>query len=451
MKELILRHKLFFGTIIFLVLLVIPLTVFQAQQQQDLRQRADEHIQEVKPKVGIRLCHAEPLNPPTNISACDSEIKESSFRNYPVQIVAVNNSGPDVGSVDISAFELELQYDSKNIKYLAVDRRNGSNYEIIQPSTDTDLAVPGDTRKTIHIVGVGVNKSISRNVERNGVLTLASIHVEPKPDSSSTGIEILPNSTRVTVKGFGDKDLYGHLPNGLNFEKRAAQVQATGVPAVTSAPGAAATPTPIPVASTATPTLAPTTTPAPTSTPIPAGVTAGSFSIDLAGIVDNPNRKNRKLKIEIFDPEDENKKIADLTADITHDSSTKRFKGENVLNAIPKSGIYNIKVKSDGYLRKLILSVRINKGGQNNISQVALIPGDINGDNRIDLLDYNIIQECNTHNLTLSPRANEHSANCKKFTDQGINLANANLDDDDVVGGTDFNIFITGLSVREGD
>jgi len=42
MSNLIYRHKIFFGVIVFLMVLVIPLTVIQVQQQQNLKQRASE-------------------------------------------------------------------------------------------------------------------------------------------------------------------------------------------------------------------------------------------------------------------------------------------------------------------------------------------------------------------------------------------------------------------------
>lgn len=189
---------------------------------------------------------------------------------------------------------------------------------------------------------------------------------------------------------------------------------------------------------TLTPTITPTGSPTPTPTPIPPGMTSAHFKIALFGIVDSPSRPNRKLNIEIFDPENNNAKIADLTADIVHDPLVKQFKKNHVLDAIPKSGIYNIKVKSDGYLRRLILSVRINKGNQNDVALATLIPGDINGDNKIDLLDYNLFITC------YGTKANQPT--CDKTV-----LKLADFDDNIVIDGIDYNTFIKGLSVKEGD
>lgn len=191
----------------------------------------------------------------------------------------------------------------------------------------------------------------------------------------------------------------------------------------------------------ATPILTPTLAPgAPTLTPtsIPPGITSVHFKIALSGIVDNPSRPSRKLNIEIFDPQNNNAKIADLTTDVANDPSVKQFKKIHALDENIKPGIYNIKVKTDGYLRRLILSVRITKGVQNDIALATLIPGDINGDNRIDLLDYNLFITC------YGTKANLPT--CDKTV-----LKLADFDDNIVIDGIDYNTFIKGLSVKEGD
>ena len=192
----------------------------------------------------------------------------------------------------------------------------------------------------------------------------------------------------------------------------------------------------------------PTSTPTPTPT-IPPGKTSANFKIALFGIVDKPQHSKRRFHIEIFDPSDKDdlgkdKRIVELKTDIDNDQSVKHFKGTNVIDAIPNSGIYNIKVKSDGYLRKLILSVRINKGVQNDIALTTLIPGDIDGDNRMNLLDYNLFVSC------YGTKADKPTCNKKTVAGLGeFNLADFN--DDIVVDGIDVNTFIKGLSVKEGD
>ena len=192
------------------------------------------------------------------------------------------------------------------------------------------------------------------------------------------------------------------------------------------------------VAPTATPTE-PTNTP----TPIPPGKTFLKFNIALSEINPNPKRSLRNLTVEIFDPLNNNQKIEhsinESVVGINYDLTQKILKGGNALpdtDWVPKSGIYNIKVKSDGYLRKLILSVPITKGVQNDIALATLTPGDINGDNRIDILDYNLLRDC------FGNKADTSACSAK---------ANADINDDGVVDGIDYNAFIKSLSVKEGD
>lgn len=93
MRDLILRHKIFFGTIIFLVLLVIPLTVFQVQQQQELRQRAEGG--------DVKL---------TLSTLTDSK--------HPNDIFDVNVALKNPQKSDISAVEFTLSSSNDNIKII---------------------------------------------------------------------------------------------------------------------------------------------------------------------------------------------------------------------------------------------------------------------------------------------------------------------------------------------
>lgn len=508
MKELILKHKLFFGTIIFLVLLVIPLTVFQVQQQQELRQRAEggevtlslSSLTEPKYPNDTFYVNVALKNPSgRDISAVEFtlssnnnnikivEFEPSSYQGYTnettdssLQFTGLNTSESEIRSESIPLGKLTLQAlatgDSKlsfsNITVTA----SLSPDPLSTSSQDGSYSIPAQTASTPASCG-GIECPSGFSCDRSNPSDPSCVSSTPSSTITPAATAIpaptpivcssLSNNGRPNVcsdnsgkclledySRYGFTEAIGVVGSiyGTNCTSTATPSKVCCYYAPPTATADAPTPTSTQIAVAPTATPVPTSTPAPTATPIPAGTTSVAFKIALLEIADNPKRENRKLKIEILDPLDSNKKIADLTdKNISNDKQVKQFKGTHALDTSFKSGIYNIKVKTDGYLRKLIPAVQITKGVQNDIVLATLTPGDINGDNRIDLLDYNIIQECNDSNLTLSPRANEHAANCKKFTDQGINLANTDLDDNGVVDGIDFNTFIKGLSVREGD
>jgi hypothetical protein len=74
----------------------------------------------------------------------------------------------------------------------------------------------------------------------------------------------------------------------------------------------------------------------------------------------------------------------------------------------------------------------------NTLPQVLLVSGDINNDNKLDILDYNILVSCFGN---------------KSTTDScGGKQVDADLNDDGVVDGVDYNLFIGPLKkAQKGD
>lgn len=458
MKELILRHKLFFGTIIFLILLVIPLTVFQVQQQQELRQRA---APVAKADIGIRLCASGPVV--DNLLACNSKVQGTG--NWAVKIVAVNNSDEPV---DISAFDLELSYYASYIKNIVFNERNDYAYTIIQnKNTVSTNNLGSDSR--MKIVGVNITSS-PRIIAPNEVIMLAAINVEPVESINETGLDIA-NATKITVNGV-KTNTHKHLApaagNTHDFTMAVAQSvsQATGAPTPTSPPGQAptATPTPIPgaptVAPTPTPTVAPTATPGPTSTPaptptpvtvptptlaptsppVPGGTTLTFSSIKLDGITDSTVKK----KIGNIDIRLVGSDTVLATGKMNH-SKNSLFTGSINLPASFTSGYYTI--SGDNTLRKLIGFIAPSTSPI-TLPSIALSLGDISSgdaasdfapDNRIDIFDYSVIKDCFGSNY--------ESNKCKAHPKR----AAADLNGDSIISGIDFNIFIKNIGAREGD
>lgn len=165
--------------------------------------------------------------------------------------------------------------------------------------------------------------------------------------------------------------------------------------------------TPTPVLPTPTPhgdpTLAPSGigTPQPSSpvapqsvTPVPGSSKTGLFfTVILSGVVDNPVDTTRSLTVEVFSTTD-GSKVSESVTGITYDPTSKTFQGGTSFAWIKANGIYNIKVKSKGYLKKLLPAVQLNFEKSNIMQPVTLTPGDMNDDNLIDMQDYNIYSSC---------------------------------------------------------
>ncbi|MCL5010454.1 MAG: hypothetical protein M1289_02515 [Patescibacteria group bacterium] len=96
------------------------------------------------------------------------------------------------------------------------------------------------------------------------------------------------------------------------------------------------------------------------------------------------------------------------------------------------SGAYTIAVKPQGYLA-YILTATISAQTLNTLPTPAspLIAGDINGDNSIDIMDYNILDTCGFGAINPQPVTPDCQA--------------ADLDNDDLVDGIDFNIWDRGI------
>ena len=187
---------------------------------------------------------------------------------------------------------------------------------------------------------------------------------------------------------------------------------------------------------------------APTLSPTPTTPSAGSSSLSLdlklgaiggAGENHNPKTPNRQISVQAFNSFTDQPVGDPKTGQVTYQSTTGRFTGIVNVGAL-QPGNYYFKIKTDRYLKKKtsLITVTANKTSY-DIPQLALAPGDINGDNKIDILDYNTIVNCFVNNDGTTP------STC------GNDKLNADLDDNGVVDGVDYNIFIANLSTKEGE
>lgn len=193
-----------------------------------------------------------------------------------------------------------------------------------------------------------------------------------------------------------------------------------------------------------------TTTPTPTQA---TDATTLSLDVKLGGIGksvgENPDPKTKTKDIAVCiyalsaDPTNDAEKCSKAaltkTGSLTYSNGRYSSAIFNIGDTLA-TGRYQVFVKSGKYLRKRIAGTpTITAGTTSQMDQTTLTTGDINGDNRVDILDYEILRIC------FEDKAN--SAAC------GSNKALANLDDDtgDKVDGADYRLFVKSLSVKEGD
>ena len=206
-----------------------------------------------------------------------------------------------------------------------------------------------------------------------------------------------------------------------------------------------------------TPSPKPTNTPTPTPTSAPASVpTIGTTTIlfnelklhglgkggdspnpNSAGTL-NPLRTTRDLTIEIYDVS--STLITSAKGYMEYTVPTEGvFDGIVELPSTIANGDYLITIRTPYYLgKRLSGSINIVKGQENNVASTALIAGDVNLDNKLSVLDYDIIMGCYSD---LSPAKNCDAA--KKLA--------ADISDDGKVNQDDYNLFIRELSIQKGE
>lgn len=211
-------------------------------------------------------------------------------------------------------------------------------------------------------------------------------------------------------------------------------------PTPTQTPGEP-TPTNIPGVS---PTPNPTDVPSPTPSPVPGDtvldITVGLQGIGSGGDSSNPNsqgngqpqRPERQTTVELYDAQ--NQLVLTKHGVITFDSSSGKFTGLIDLGGNFTTGLYTVKIQSEQYLRGLVPGIQTITAGQTNtLPDVSLITGDANGDNQINIVDYNLLIGC--YSDLLPPK--DCNPSNKGLTD---------LDDDGSVNQFDYNLFLRELS-----
>lgn len=147
----------------------------------------------------------------------------------------------------------------------------------------------------------------------------------------------------------------------------------------------------------------------------------------------NPSHPQRPVTVTVFDGT--NTKVGTGQGTVTYNSSGGNFTGSVVVGGL-SAGKDLISIKVDGFLAKQVPGIiTISPGTTITLPSVTLVNGDINNDGQIDLLDYNALISCYGSKQT--------STSC-------TNATAADLNDDGLVNGGDYNLFLRELSVQKG-
>lgn len=237
------------------------------------------------------------------------------------------------------------------------------------------------------------------------------------------------------------------------------QPTATPTPTITPKPTPTFTPTPtmaMQMSVTATPTTAvrSTVTPSPTTVPITQAPTLNNPIVNLAVKLDGisttttiPLQTTRNATLLVYNPTDtiSNSSISPvftvpdiLTYDTSSSSATSKLfidPQANLISVAP--GQYQLAIKINGYIQKQVIDTTtgstlftVSNGQVTTLPVVSLLTGDINGDNILDIKDYNLLISCYGD---------------KAQTSSCTNMQAADLDDNGVIDGIDYNIFLSNL------
>jgi hypothetical protein len=145
-----------------------------------------------------------------------------------------------------------------------------------------------------------------------------------------------------------------------------------------------------------------------------------------------PRRPSRTAEIKVFNSQ--NQVVKTVSGALAFNGTA--FAGTIDLGTGFASGTYTLKIKLDNTLVRLVpLMQNITSGTTNQIPQVSLVSGDIDGNNILDILDWNAILSC--------VKGETACAQDKKTL--------ADLNDDGKVDEMDLNIILRGFAIRRGD
>jgi hypothetical protein len=436
---------------LLVILAAIPVTLIMQQEPQDTRSRAT---------ASTTLSYAP--NTTTN-APLQKNIGD------PVAVDVVVTPGSNLPSL----IKLEMKYDPAKF-----DVATTSPFTVNTAAFPSTVEGPVVTNGSVLIsvsIGSDVTKAIQQPTKVGTLNLIAKAPTEGTVSEVSFGtrsqILSLAQSDEATENVLATtQPSYISIAGNTASPTVTALATATTIPTATTAPTATVvpsptptmtpTPTPLPSA-TPTPTAAITQTPTatvnPTQTPMPTptinpSATTLSFDILIHGIGvsgDNanpigsdlsnkePQYPSRNVTVYVYD--DQNQLSATKSGLITYDATSGSFKGNIDIGSTILSGDYTVRIKESTHLRRLVPGIqRLTAQSVNIMPQVALVAGDVNGDNTINILDYNLLVGCYSDLLP--------AISC---TDE--NKVRTDLNDNGGVNQFDYNLFLREITVQSGN
>jgi hypothetical protein len=155
-----------------------------------------------------------------------------------------------------------------------------------------------------------------------------------------------------------------------------------------------------------------------------------------AGGNPNPLTQQQLFSVGVFNTQ--NALVASKVVPMTYNATNGNYTGAAAFDAIA-TGSYTVTVRADKYLQRNASGIQtITSGQTKQIAPIYLISGDIDVNNQINIIDYNVLMQCYAD---LTPAKN-CSTQQKKLAD---------LTDDGSVNQIDYNLFIREISNRSGE
>lgn len=149
----------------------------------------------------------------------------------------------------------------------------------------------------------------------------------------------------------------------------------------------------------------------------------------------NLKHAQRSIKFEVYD--DQGKVVLTKEGGVNFNAQAGNFTGTLALDSLPGNS-YTLRVKTNQHLRVKVPGIYTLEGTTTQLPPVYLVSGDINNDNTLNILDYNILIGCYEE---VGPAVN-CIPNNKVLSD---------LTDDGTVNGFDYNLFLREISTRRGE
>ncbi|MBI2443331.1 MAG: hypothetical protein HYV40_05515 [Candidatus Levybacteria bacterium] len=417
------RNRLVLIVVGIILVLAIGLIAFQIRKQQETRSRAAGEA--------VTFSFA-----PSSQSA----VVNNNF-TINVSLSAQTNN--------ITGVDIRLSYNTTLVDGVSFQPAGNFNTELINTITDSTgtirfAAVNTSTTQITGTVPIGT-LTVKGTGIGSGDLSLQSAQVTAEGIATALPLGVTAPSTYTITTGTTPTPTAN--PPTLTPTR-------TPTPTLTPVPPSATptrTPTPLP---TATPTVVPTSTPLPpTSTPLPQApqvvldillnAIGNGGDIQTPGAAGNfsPINPQRNITFELYETPT-GPVIESASSTIIFNQAQGKFTGTISLSTSLANGSYLVRIKTPRYLRRLapgFITVTQNNPTPIVLSQTTLVVGDSNGDNSLDILDYNILVDC--FSIDAPPKA---------CTDPTKKLS-ADLNDDGNVNGVDINYLVRNATARTGE